>query len=52
MTVPPGATALVDLPGAAPVEAGSGTHSFSCPFRDAADDPAPVAIVHPFAAPA
>jgi alpha-L-rhamnosidase len=39
--MPPGVTALVQLPDASfgPVEVGSGRHTFTCPFRDAADDP-------------
>jgi alpha-L-rhamnosidase len=49
VTVPPGVTALVDLPGAAPVEVGSGSHAFSCPFRPATGDPAPAPVPHPFA---
>ncbi|MBO3752455.1 glycoside hydrolase family 78 protein [Streptosporangiaceae bacterium NEAU-GS5] len=39
--VPPGVTATILLPAdpARPIEAGSGTHRFQCPFRDPADDP-------------
>jgi alpha-L-rhamnosidase len=43
VTLPPGTTALVHLPGKDPVEAGSGRHSYSCPIRDAALDPPPPA---------
>ena len=39
VAVPAGSTAVVALPGAAPVEAGPGRHQFSCACRDAADDP-------------
>jgi alpha-L-rhamnosidase len=49
VTLPPGVTAAVELPAADPVEVGSGEHTFTCPFRDAGDDPAPVPLVHPFA---
>ena len=50
LTVPPGATALVQLPAASfhPVQAGPGRHSFSCPFREVSQDPpAPTAAGHP-----
>jgi alpha-L-rhamnosidase len=49
VTVPPGVTAIVQLPTTsfAPVEAGAGRHTFSCPYRDAADDPPPPAVVRP-----
>jgi alpha-L-rhamnosidase len=41
VTVPPGVTALVELPAEsfAPVEVGSGHHRFTCAYRPAADDP-------------
>ncbi|HEY0870369.1 MAG TPA: alpha-L-rhamnosidase C-terminal domain-containing protein, partial [Acidothermaceae bacterium] len=41
VTVPPGTTASVHLPDPAvePVDVGSGTHTFSCEFRDPVDDP-------------
>jgi alpha-L-rhamnosidase len=50
VTLPPGVTAVVELPagGLAPVAAAAGEHRFSCPFRDPAEDPAPVEITHPF----
>nr|BFE56284.1 glycoside hydrolase family 78 protein [Dactylosporangium thailandense] len=49
ITLPPGVTAVVELPAGDPVEVGSGAHTFSCSFRDAGDDPSPVPVVHPFA---
>ncbi|WP_442877466.1 family 78 glycoside hydrolase catalytic domain [Dactylosporangium sp. AC04546] len=51
VTLPPGVTATVELPSGVPAEIGSGHHAFSCPFRDAGDDPSPVPVVHPFAPP-
>ncbi|WP_455749598.1 alpha-L-rhamnosidase C-terminal domain-containing protein [Micromonospora haikouensis] len=36
VTVPPGATARVELPGAAPTEVGSGAHRFTVPWSEAA----------------
>ena len=41
LTLPPGVTALVELPADsfAPVEVGSGRHEFTCAFRPAAEDP-------------
>jgi alpha-L-rhamnosidase len=39
VTVPPGTSATVDLPGADPVRVGSGQHSFTVPHPAAADDP-------------
>jgi alpha-L-rhamnosidase len=43
VTVPPGVTALIQLPDPTftPVEAGPGRHTFGCPYRDAADDSPP-----------
>ena len=40
--VPVGVTATISLPDPAwqPVDAGSGRHHYSCPFRDASNDPA------------
>lgn len=47
VTVPPGATALVQLPdGSMPRTVRSGRHRWECGFRDAADDPAPVRRVN------
>jgi alpha-L-rhamnosidase len=47
--VPPGATAVVQLPAASftPVEVGPGRHTFSCAFRAAADDPRAAATAQP-----
>jgi alpha-L-rhamnosidase len=41
VTLPPGVTAVVELPAEsfAPVEIGSGRHEFTCRFRPAANDP-------------
>jgi alpha-L-rhamnosidase len=41
VTLPPGVTALVELPAEAAeaAEIGSGRHEFTCPFRPAKDDP-------------
>ncbi len=41
VTIPPGATALVQLPDQtdAPVEVGTGRHTFTCAFRAPEDDP-------------
>lgn len=41
VTIPPGATAVVRLPDQAdaPVEVGSGRHTFTCAFRSPEDDP-------------
>jgi alpha-L-rhamnosidase len=47
--LPPGVTAVVELPAGRPVEVGSGEHHFTGAFRDAVDDPAPDADVDPFA---
>ncbi|MFD7136817.1 family 78 glycoside hydrolase catalytic domain [Streptomyces sp. NPDC059894] len=47
--VPPAVTALVDLPGAEPVEAGPGRHTFHCPLPAAperADRPTPSPTTH------
>jgi alpha-L-rhamnosidase len=39
-TIPPGVTAVIDLPGQPHTVAGPGVHQFSCPHRPAQDDPA------------
>ena len=51
VVVPPGTTATVVLPedGWAAMKVGSGTHSFECSYRAAADDP-PIPVWNPFAA--
>lgn len=42
VTVPPGTRAQIELPApdAAPIEVGSGSHTFTCPVRPAGEDPA------------
>jgi alpha-L-rhamnosidase len=39
LEVPPSTTAMVELPGQAPVNVGPGSHHFECDYRAAADDP-------------
>ncbi|MEV4836728.1 glycoside hydrolase family 78 protein [Nonomuraea sp. NPDC049486] len=51
VTVPPGTTAEVDLPGRAPVQAGPGEHVFTCDHRAADDDPPIPATAGPFPLP-
>ncbi|WP_433060231.1 family 78 glycoside hydrolase catalytic domain [Dactylosporangium sp. CS-033363] len=51
VTLPPGVTARVELPGGKPAEAGPGTHEYTCDFRSPADDPPPTRDAHPFHTP-
>ncbi|GLL05187.1 alpha-L-rhamnosidase [Dactylosporangium matsuzakiense] len=52
VTLPPGVTARVELPGTAETfEAGSGLSEYTCELRNPADDPRPSEPVHPFDTP-